>query len=91
MTLGLAKQNERLAKALAETGINEKQQPLEYRAQAQVLIILRKLTHQLCFVYKIKVVYTDVCCCTDNASPGATLCCWPVNSASCLFKTDVIM
>ncbi|DBB12255.1 hypothetical protein WJX82_010413 [Trebouxia sp. C0006] len=38
MTLGLAKQNERLAKALAETGINEKQQPLEYRAQAQAML-----------------------------------------------------
>jgi len=39
MTLGLAKQHERLAKALAETGINEKQQPLEYRAQAQVFVV----------------------------------------------------
>ncbi|KAA6422731.1 MAG: hypothetical protein FRX49_07266 [Trebouxia sp. A1-2] len=38
MTLGLAKQHERLAKALAETGINEKQQPLEYRAQAQAML-----------------------------------------------------
>ncbi len=47
MTLGLAKQHERLAKALAETGINEKQQPLEYRAQAQVIFVSYKLTHQL--------------------------------------------
>ncbi len=73
MTLGLAKQHERLAKALAETGVNEKQQALEYRAQAQVSVILHKLIHQLCFVYKNKVTYTDVCCCTDNASTAATL------------------
>ena len=44
MTLGLAKQHGRLAKALAETGIDEKQQPLEYRAQAQVFCPL-KHTH----------------------------------------------
>ncbi len=54
MTLGLAKQHERLAKALAETGINEKQQPLEYRAQAQVFVILYKLTHQLYCVLSAK-------------------------------------
>ena len=36
MTMGLAKQHERLAQALAQTGINEKQHPSEYRAQAQV-------------------------------------------------------
>ena len=36
MTMGLAKQHERLALALAQTGINEKQHPSEYRAQAQV-------------------------------------------------------
>lgn len=36
ITLGLARQHERLAEALAQTGINEKSQPSEYRAQAQV-------------------------------------------------------
>ena len=36
MAMGLAKQHERLAQALAQTGINEKQHPSEYRAQAQV-------------------------------------------------------
>lgn len=36
ITLGLAKQHERLAHALSQTGINEKNQPSEYRAKAQV-------------------------------------------------------
>lgn len=40
ITLGLARQHERLAEALAQTGINEKSQPSEYRAQAQVAPVL---------------------------------------------------
>ncbi|KAL3145534.1 hypothetical protein ABBQ32_003359 [Trebouxia sp. C0010 RCD-2024] len=38
ITLGLAKQHERLAHALSQTGINEKNQPSEYRAKAQALL-----------------------------------------------------
>ena len=36
MTLGLAQQHQRLAQALAQTGITEKSAPAEYQAQAQV-------------------------------------------------------
>lgn len=39
ITLGLARQHERLAEALAQTGISEKSQPSEYRAQAQVALV----------------------------------------------------
>ena len=39
VTLGLAKQYERLAQALAQTGINEQDQPSEYRAQAQARLL----------------------------------------------------
>ena len=61
MTLGLAKQHERLAKALAETGINEKQQPLEYRAQAHVFIILCKFTYQLYYLCLHNQVFSYRC------------------------------
>lgn len=45
MAMGLAKQHERLAQALAQTGINEKQHPSEYRAQAQVHPLVTSTLH----------------------------------------------
>ena len=36
IAMGLTRQHERLAQALAQTGIDEKNQPSEYRGQAQV-------------------------------------------------------
>ncbi len=80
MTLGLAKQHERLAKALAETGINEKQQPLEYRAQAQVFVVLYKLTHQLYCALSAKsnfLVYMPAAAFTTQAQVPP-LCRWLV-------------
>ena len=53
MTMGLAKQYERLAQALGQTCINEKSHPLECRAQAEVWVtesirLLYILSHKGC-------------------------------------------
>lgn len=79
MTLGLAKQHERLAKALAETGINEKQQPLEYRAQAQVLVHLHTITSTWlpCLIssaFASYPVHPHIGMASDMASAGYACC-----------------
>lgn len=47
ITMGLAGQHERLAQALGQTGIDPAKQPKEWRAQAQVSIMILHV-HDMC-------------------------------------------